>query len=133
MNDTTHAAYGGYLRTLADALLLRDWEIELVRQWADDGSYAQALAFHQENHLEVRITEGIAGHAASDVREWFVHELLHAHMGRLDRIAAHFVDIRNDDGAHLFEKEHDDESEVVVQRLARIIAPFMPLPPEAAV
>ena len=130
MNDAQHSAYSAYLRTLADALLLRDWEIELLREWADDHTYAQAMVFHQENHLRIKVREGIGGSPPADVREWLTHEILHAHLGRLDRIKDHLVEIKDDDASKLFDKEYSDESEVVVQRLARIIAPFLPLPPD---
>lgn len=133
MNDAQHSAYSAYLRALADALLLRDWEIELLRQWANDGAYADCQVYHKEQHMRVRVCEGIWGNPREQIREWLTHEIFHAHIGRLDRLVEHFTEIVDNPGAALFEKEYDDETEILVQNLARIIAPFMPLPPEGIV
>jgi hypothetical protein len=131
VNDAMHATYADYIRTVADTLLLRDWEIELKREWADDGAYAQAVVWHRENHLQVKIAEGFDGHPATERREWLTHELLHAHFGRTDQAVEHLTDTLSDnDAIKLFKAQINDEEEICVQRLARILAPFMPLPPE---
>lgn len=130
MNDEQHARYSAYLRALGDSLLLRDWEIELRREWSADDTYAMALSFHKENHLWVRISEGFDGHPAADRREWLIHELLHAHLSRIDRCVEHLSDaLPDNDAVKIFTKHIDDEIEVAVQRLARILAPTLPLPP----
>ncbi|MBA3580731.1 MAG: hypothetical protein H0W42_12200 [Gemmatimonadaceae bacterium] len=133
MNDAMHAAYGAYLQSLADLLLLRDWEVELKREWADADAYAQACTFDTENHIAIRVTEGFLGHPPEERREWLTHELLHAVMARVNRGVARLGECVPDHLAvQLTCNQHEEESEIVVQQLARIIAPFLPLPPEMA-
>lgn len=130
MNDQQHSTYEAYLHELADRLLLRDWEISLSRQWADNDAYAQVVPYDREDHLTIRIAEGFDGHSPEERREWLLHELLHAHLARVDRTIDRLGELRPDDMAvQLTVKAHKDESEIVVQRLARILASVMPLPP----
>lgn len=131
MNDAEHAILSAYLRELADALLLRDWEIALDRAWADPSSYAQVNVWHCENHATVRVCEGFWGHPAHERREWLTHELLHVHTDRQERIVAQLAEQWDENSACQFAREaHRKETEICTQRLARIIAPFLPLPPE---
>lgn len=131
MNDAQHAPYGTYLRTLGDRLLLRDWELQLRRDPSDDGSYASVFVMDTENHAIVRVCEEFFTHPLADRREWLVHELMHAHLDRPSRVVSQLAAQFEDNAATQFAKQtHDKEIEVCVQRMARILAPLMPLPPK---
>jgi hypothetical protein len=132
MNDEMHGRYQTYLRELADRLLLRDWEIELRREWSDTNAYATCMPFDKENHLWVKLSESFDGNPAEERREWLVHELLHAHFARLDRVVERVKELASADNdlMKLVAQHHDEESEICVQRLARILTPFLPLPPD---
>ncbi len=131
MNDAQHAAYSAYLRTLADAMLLRDWEIKIDRDKTTDGAYASVWICDVENLAIVSVGEAFFGYPSEERREWLTHELLHAHLDRPQRILNQLTDQFGDNTACQFAREaHRNEIEICIQRLARILAPLMPLPPE---
>lgn len=133
MNDTEHAAYSAYIRTLADELLLRDWEIELDRNSADPDSWAQVRVSDVENHARIKVSWPEFFHRTPEERrEWLTHELIHPTLDRADRIMYQLAEQWNENSACQFAKEaHRKEVEICVQRLARILAPHLPLPPES--
>jgi hypothetical protein len=131
VNDAQHTAYQTYIRDLADRLLLKDWEFELKREWADDDAYAEVSVSRDEDHFSIHITEGLAGYPPEQRREWLVHEILHAHTARAEQQIERLEELLSDNQAvKLAKQAFDDEMEIVIQRLARILAPMMPLPPE---
>jgi hypothetical protein len=131
MNDAQHEALSTYLRSLADRLLLADWEITLRRETADDDCFAQVKVWSCENQANVRVSDDFWHGPPEDQREWLVHELGHCHLDRPERVMEQLAEQFSDNSASVFAKEaHRKEIEICVQRLARIIAPFMPLPPE---
>lgn len=130
MNDTTFAAYSAYIRTLANALLLADWEIAFDRSAADYGTWAQVTVCDVENHARVYVWWPEFFHRSlAEQRQSLIHELLHLHLDRPQRIMTHLSE-HNDDGVSQFARDaHRKEIEICVQRLARILAPHLPLPP----
>lgn len=135
MKDSQHAAYSEYLRTLADALLLRDWEIQLKRDTpTSDDCYAAVWVMDTENQAVIRLSEDYWHGSAEDRREWLVHELIHCHLDRPVRVMAQLARQWDENSACQFAKEaHRNEVEICVQRIARIVAPTLPLPPETGV
>lgn len=132
MNDRQHEAYSRYLRDLADALLLRDWEIELDRDRADAGAWACVHVLDVENFARVRVDWPAFFHRSPEERrEWLTHELVHCHLDRPQRVVGQLAEQFADNTAMAFASEaHEKEIEVCTQRLARILAPLLPLPPE---
>ena len=131
VNDAQHTAYQNYIRDLTDRLLLKDWEFELKREWADDDAYAEVSVSRDEDHFSIHITEGFAGYPPVQRREWLVHEILHAHTARAEQQIERLEELLSvNEAVKLAKQAFDDEMEIVVQRLARIIGARMPLPPE---
>ena len=130
MNDRTLRVYAKYVRTLADKLLLQDWEIILLREPAPDGTLADVCIFDTENYAKIRLHPDYFQCGPSEQREYLVHELVHLHMDRPQRIVNQLAELWNENSATLFARmAHDKEIEVCVQRFARILAPTLPLPP----
>jgi hypothetical protein len=127
MDDATFAAESHYLRQLADLLGLRDWHITLSRGPSDHDSRAQVYVHRNKDELTVQLNEGWSSMAAEQQRLTLTHELLHAHTGRLCRVVTRLTGL---EGPHMeyVRKAHDEEEEIVIQRLARVIAPHLPLP-----
>lgn len=131
MNDARHAAYEGYLREIADLLLLRDWEILLQRNQPTGDVYASVWIVDTENCAWVRLSDAFWGRPLEERREWLVHELCHIHLDRIQRVFEMMTEQDPDNAVlTLAKKAHLNELEVAVQRLARILAPLLPLPPE---
>lgn len=131
MDDARYASYREYTRDLADRLLLKDWEITLKRDTpARKDCYAAVHVMATENHAIIRLDDDFWHGTAEDRREWLVHELLHCHLDRPNQIVEQLADQWDENSACQFAREaHRKETEVCVQRFARLLAPFMPLPP----
>ena len=133
MNDDQHAALAAYLRDLADRLLLRDWEIELLRDRAEHTTYAQTCPWDTERYAQVKVNEEFFGYGPERQRLYLVHELLHAHTARLARVVERLGEQFEDNTTVQYAKKAaGEEEEILVHQLARVLAPLMPLPPEGA-
>ncbi len=131
MNDAQHAVLSGYIRDLADAMGLRDWSISLGRYISDTGEYRAQITLHrQKDEAEVELSEAWFGRTPEEQRQTVVHELLHIHTARLCRTLTRFTEQVGGELATYLAKEHDEEEEIVIERLARVLAPYLPLPPE---
>jgi hypothetical protein len=131
MNDAQHKAMQDYIRMVADALLLRDWEIELSRQYAREGSWADSRTAANENHARIRLQHPEFWAMTPEVqRETIVHEVMHLHTARMFYVVTRVKDMLKDDAMIEFAtKTFEAELEIANHRLARIIAPMMPFPP----
>lgn len=131
MRDAQHTALAPYIRDLADRLLLRDWEIDLGRQMAGDGTWADIWIGNGENRARIRLQHPeFFGESLERQREYIVHELMHIPTGRLNMVMERINEMLPDDAMIAYAgKCFHDEHEIVTQWLARIIAPLMPLPP----
>jgi hypothetical protein len=130
VDDRQYAAYQAYVRELAKALLLADWEIELDRNRSSEGTLAQISVMDTENHAVVYVAWPEFFHAKpEEQREWLTHELLHCHIDRPQRVLTTFVEeCQHSDALALMTKLHMNEIEICVQRFARLLAPSLPLP-----
>lgn len=131
MNDAQYRGYLDYLRELANAMLLADWEVSLKRTAVSMDCYAQVLVMQTENHAVVRLAPEFLQGSIEDRREWLVHELLHCHLDRPHRIMEQLATQFGENTACAFASEaHGYEVEICVQRMARLLAPYLPLPPD---
>ncbi|MCA9880308.1 MAG: hypothetical protein KC442_21080 [Thermomicrobiales bacterium] len=133
MNDAQHDALGRYLRSLADAMQLRDWVIELQRERPEpEGAWASVVVcrWHQTAWVRVAWPEFFDTRPPERQRVDLVHELVHVHLDRphqlMDDLAGMFGE---NTATQLAKDRHQVEIEVATETLARVIAPFMPMPP----
>jgi hypothetical protein len=127
MDDATYATELRYLRDLADLLGLRDWHITLSRASAESGSRAQVDIHRTKDECEIRLSSEWWSYTLEQRRLTIVHELIHAHTTRLCRVVTRMTGL-GPEHLEYVQRAHDEEEEIVVQRLARIIAPYLPLP-----
>ena len=130
MNDAQHTALGFYAEALAERLLLRDWEVSVYRDPPySDHAYASAELLDSQDKVIVRLCQEFFGHSPEKQREWMTHELIHAHLARLQDVLDQLKDQFPDNAAIVFAKQtHHLALEVVTQKMARILAPTLPLP-----
>lgn len=132
MTDAQHAALASYLRTLADALLLRDWSIALDRNTTDDGCRASVSIHSQKLSATVTLCAAWLAETVEQQRLTLVHELLHAHTGRVCRVMTRLAKLNAGDDVRYANSALDEEEETLVDTLARLLAPALPLPPEVS-
>lgn len=130
MDDARHAAYSAYLQDLARRLLVGEWGISLSRGECDDGRDRATISLHHaKDEAVVRVHEDFFGRSPEGQRQTLVHELLHVQTARLCRVVTRLAEEIDNPAAAYAAKCHDEEEEIVVDRLARAIAPLLPLPP----
>ena len=131
MNDAQHAALQTYVRAIADQLLLRDWEIIVSRDHTDgdDPALADIAVLAVEDYATVRVNVGFFVQTPTRQRETVIHELIHAHTDRVKRVWNQINEQVKDNDLLTFGWElQRRELEILVQKLARILAPTLPLP-----
>lgn len=133
MNDAQHAAWLAYIREIANTLLLHDWDITLSRAISESSIYRAEIALHRErDEANIELSDVWFGRTPEQQRQTLVHELLHIHTTRLCRVVTRLHERLGSDVTTYVENAHDEEEEILVDRLARILAPYLPLPPEIA-
>ena len=130
MNDDQHRTVQAYAQDLAGRLLLRDWEVQVFRDPPySDHAYASAELPDSQDKVIVRLCQEYFGYSPEYQRLWMTHELMHAYLTRVQDVMDQLKDQFPDNTAIIFAKQaHHLAIEVVVQRLARLLAPIMPLP-----
>lgn len=131
LTDAEHARWEGYIRQLGDLLLLRDCELDLSRECAATGTWCLIHTKDVEHQATIYLGAEWDTHTPEEQREWLTHELLHVHTSRADRVMKQLAEQWSENSACQFAKEaHRKEIEVLVNNLARLLAPGMPLPEE---
>lgn len=103
----------------------------LERAWSDSDNYASVHVWDCENQARLRICEGFFGYSPEEQREWLTHELMHVTLDRPHRVVDQLSDHLGSEAVYQFARQaHENETEICVQRLARILAPMLPLPPD---
>lgn len=129
LSDAEHAKWERYIRQLGDALLLRDWELDLSRENAGSDCWASINVSEVENQATIRFGMEWPQHRPDEQREFLVHELLHIHADRPQRVMAQLAEQWGENSACQFAREaHRKETEILVNNLARLLAPGLPLP-----
>lgn len=124
MTDPRKQAFLSYTWKLADLLGLKDWSFTIdegIPVDSHDMIGTAGIQCHHGQMATVRFTEPFLDGAPEEQRLWLTHELLHCHFRRLDTFLSHTLDKRD----KLYYDEHEEE---IVHRLARLMAPQMPLP-----
>jgi hypothetical protein len=118
---TRRERWQAYVRTIADALRLKDWEFDIVQQApSGDDSIASVQPVYGRKLAILRLSEGFLNDSYVEQRHTLVHELIHCHAAPLQRL--------------LESEEHMTAGarqaiEYCVDGLADAIAPLLPLPP----
>ena len=129
LTDAEHDRWERYIRQLGDLLLLRDWELDLSREFSS--AWASINTKEVENQATIKLGAEWEQHSPDEQREYLVHELMHVHCDRPARVVAQLADQFGEEGACQFAREaHRKEIEILVNNLARLLAPTLPLPEE---
>lgn len=130
MTDEQFAFYSAYIKTLAEHLLVADWEIELLR---DTPSSPQAWASVQiapsQNYAGIRVAfPAFFQQSPDDQRLYLVHELMHIHLERMRHLVNDLATESDDQAVRFAAKLYNNQNEISNHNLARVFAPILPLP-----
>lgn len=131
VTDEQYAAIDGYLRQLADVMGLKDWEIHLQRKRPDNPNHAACIqSIYGRRHANVWVDDAFLDDAPESQRETLTHELLHLHINPIKHA---LQNARSNLGEHTYgvvEGMMDDATEFAVDGIARVLAAYLPLPPQ---
>ena len=129
MNDEQHAFWLAYIRQLADLLGLKDWRIDLDRDPVNrEGPGASNYTYYGRKAADIALGPSFPNQSPEDQRWILAHECLHCHFDRLHKGVIDYAESKGDSDDSYFAKAHLRDFEAVVDTMAVIIAPFLPLP-----
>lgn len=130
MNHRQHSTYTTYLRTLADLMGLKDWEITLSWDYSDDDS-AAAMCHTTYGRKTALIRFGVAwwDNDPETQRYYCVHELLHCHTTPMHTALCNAQGRLGADAYEVLKGTHGDALEYAVDGIGVAFAKFLPLPP----
>lgn len=127
-----HAALVGYVREIAAVLGLSHWSLRLpADEYAEDGTHAHCESIEGRHYSTIRFARNFLESDDAEVRYVVTHELLHCHTADLSDCVSH--DLRavrsmSRSELRLFRAGFARREEYLVDALASVIAPMLPLP-----
>jgi hypothetical protein len=131
MDDITFGYYQTYLAHLAKMLLVGDWTIRLWRDPSSGSTHATINIDHQKEQGRIALGADFFARTPEERRQTLCHELLHLQTSRVCRAMTQLAEQFPDQDAVQYANQRlDEEEEILVDRLARVLSPTLPLPPE---
>lgn len=117
-----------YVAYLAAFLKVTHWEIVVLHDASDVDAHADITCNSQSDHATLRVSHDFWRLDADKQREILVHEMLHIVTCRADQVTESLEESIGKIAWAAYEPTLDDAHERVVDHLARIIAPTLPIP-----
>jgi hypothetical protein len=131
MTDEQRAYWQAYVDDLKPLLRLWHWQITVKPDVSpSDGADAAAWVSDDYHTAELYFCDAWAEQAPDDQRETIVHELVHIHLGRLNMFGKKLTSQLGGQAGGLADEMRLHFLETATEELARVIAPFLPLPPK---
>lgn len=128
MTKAERKIIGKYMRSLADALELRDWEVVLSHEPAAEGTFGQARCRYGAKRIEVRLAADFRETSLEEQRDTLVHELIHAHLdGNWKFIEEDVLGAFGREASALVMAGYTRSLEVGVDGLTKALAKHLPL------
>jgi hypothetical protein len=127
VNRERHKFWAAYIHDVQGRMLLGNWDIDLRREpTRNDNAEATVMFRGCAHEARLFLSGEFDGNTRAEQRHTLVHELLHLHplLGHLD------MQFGGREDWPALHDAHVSHEEFVVEDLARIIAPSMPLPPK---
>lgn len=131
MTDEQFQALQNYLNAVAPQLLLGDWELWLLRERCPDKAwaYVEIAQARDTAWVQVAYPEYFDGCTPEEQRLYITHELTHILVAQMERpVLAHLDRMDEGAGKTVLESERRLGMERTVHKIARIIAPTLPMP-----
>lgn len=122
-------AVQAYINEIRDLMGLRHWDIYVSTKRAPKGALASIHPTDGRALAPLSLSKGWMGRPAEDQRLDIVHELIHViHRDQTDLVRLSTLDVLDRPAYLVLISAHRSATEVMVDHLATIIAPTMPLP-----
>jgi hypothetical protein len=117
-----------YVADLQAALNVSYWKITVARDASDVEAWADINPHAQAETAELRVSHDFWKQTPELQREGLVHEMMHVVNARLDQTIEAMEEALGKIAWAIFEPQYEDATERVVDHLAKVIAPGLPLP-----
>jgi len=121
-------ALENYIAVIQDTLNLSQWDISVVKEASDVDAWATCEAHSQADTATIRVSHDFWDLKPDKQREVAIHEVLHLVTCRHDQVIENLEEPLGKVAWSVFEKQHDDASERVVDHMARVLSRWIPLP-----
>lgn len=131
MNDEQHAYWESYIRHCADLFGLRDWRIELSREYTkNDDACATCRVWENQKGATIFLSDWfMKNYNAREQRETVLHELFHCHDYRMRTLVNGYNESQEQDGkAKWFTDLFRDEMERMCDAVTVPMALLFPFP-----
>lgn len=105
-------------------------DVRIGEHHSDEGTYAQVNPHEQAAEAEIRFSPDFYNDSPHGQRNTVVHEVLHLHFVGVDDVVHAWVDKLAPVDYAMLKRMMVRQEERIVDFMARIISPFMPLPPK---
>ena len=130
MNDATHAYWLSYIRQVADLLHLKDWDLLLSQGEPESATCdAEIRTWYGQRGADIRLPDKFFAQTPERQRHFIAHELMRCHTDSYSECTRLYVNNNGDHEAYIAQV-YQREEEMLVDTLARVVAPFLPLPLE---
>lgn len=121
-------ALEAYVAELQAVLNISYWKITVVRDASDVEAWADINAHAQAETADLRVSHDFWRQTPEHQREVLMHEMLHVVTARLDQTVEAMEEAFGKVAWAIYEPLFEDAAERVVDHLAKVIAPSLPLP-----
>ena len=121
-------ALEGYVAELQVALNVTYWKITVVRDAADVEAWADINPHSQAETADLRVSHDFWKQSPDHQREVLIHEMLHIVTARLDQTVEAMEEAFGKIAWAIFEPQYVNATERVVDHIAKLLAPNLPLP-----
>lgn len=121
-------ALDAWLANAQRVLGLSGWTVTVLRDAADVTAWADIEAHSQANTADLRLAHDFWRQSAVRQRLVLTHELIHLVTSRVDRMVDTLEEPIGKLAFAVFEPQYSDATERMVEHLATVIAPTLPLP-----
>jgi len=113
---------------MQEALGITVWKVTVIREASDVEAWADINPHEQAESAELRVSYDFWKQTPEHQREILAHEMLHIVTARLDQTVEAMEEAFGKIGWAIFEPQYVNATERVVDHIAKVLAPNLPLP-----
>jgi len=121
-------ALEAYVAELQEALGITIWKVTIIREASDVEAWADINPHEQAESAELRVSYDFWKQTPEHQREILAHEMLHIVTARLDQTVESLEEAFGKVAWAVYEPQYVNATERVVDHIAKILAPNLPLP-----
>ena len=119
-----------YVEEAQGALGLLDLTVKVTDEQAPEDTYADIQVHPEAPEATIRVAHGFWALTPDEQRRVIVHELLHIHMAAMVNLKDDLEKTLGTTAFDIFDAAFERAHERTTDKLARLMAPLLPLPPK---